>query len=61
MAHPAEAGCGSCRAEPLLVLPPPDGGTAKRVPPYKIEDKKAMPEMPGGGMGGMGGGMGGMY
>ena len=25
------------------------------------EDKKAMPEMPGGGMGGMGGGMGGMY
>ncbi len=35
--------------------------TTEAVVADQPEDKKAMPEMPGGGMGGMGGGMGGMY
>ena len=35
--------------------------TTEAVVVDKPEDKKAMPDMPAGGMGGMGGGMGGMY
>jgi chaperonin GroEL len=35
--------------------------TTEAVVVDQPEDKKSMPDMPGGGMGGMGGGMGGMY